>query len=932
MAIEERVVSVVRELAHELGGDRAASAVTPTASLDRNVGLGSLERVELLMRLETEFGRELDDRFLLLDTPREIADAVTGAPMLRAVLPSRMEPQPPPAALRLDDVTTLVDALHRRAVAEPNRVHVLLHSDAEVTKLTFAQLWDGAARIAHSLRDRGVKRGETVAIMLPTGADYLESFMGVLVAGGIAVPLYPPARLDKIVEYLQRQARILANADARVMIAMEEAVPVTHMLRHAAPALDMIVTASELRDGADALTDVAGEGSAPALIQYTSGSTGDPKGVVLTHANLLANIRAIAGGVNLLPTDAAVSWLPLYHDMGLIGAWLNAMVHGIPLTLMSPLSFLARPERWLWAIHEQQATLSPAPNFAYELCVRKIRDEALQGLDLSSWRCASNGSEPVSTATLDRFARRFAPFGFEREALFPVYGLAECSVALCFPPVGRAPLVDRVERESFEREGRAVVAASDAATPLDFVSVGAPLPAHEVRLVDERGQDVADRVVGRLIFRGPSCTSGYYRNPEATARTISAGGWIDSGDLAYRANAELFITGRLKDLIIKGGRNLVPQEIEEVAGAIEGIRKGCVAAFGVPDDSSGTERLVVLAETHATDKAERTRLEGEIVSAIAAGVGIPPDTVVIVAPGTVPKTPSGKIRRGAAREAFLAGRIGAPPGVPVALRARLALARAITGVRYGGRVCIRAIQLVYLAVAWTIALLLVGPVVALLVLVLPAGKPVRIVSRVVARIALLVSGCRVAVDGRERVPRDGPVVFVTNHTSYADTPVLAAALPRDFKFVAMTEILSWPAIGVVARRGRHLMVDRWHRHQSVADAAAVEKDLRAGHAVLFFAEGGFSRARGLRPFRLGAFEAATATGASVVPVALRGSREVLPADTRLPHPGAIHLWIGEPIRPSGQGWQAIIDLRERTAEAIAAHCGEPRVAGVLRRL
>jgi 1-acyl-sn-glycerol-3-phosphate acyltransferase len=270
--------------------------------------------------------------------------------------------------------------------------------------------------------------------------------------------------------------------------------------------------------------------------------------------------------------------------------------------------------------------------------------------------------------------------------------------------------------------------------------------------------------------------------------------------------------------------------------------------------------------------------------------------------------------------------------VPVALRARLALARAITGVRYGGRVCIRAIQLVYLAVAWTIALLLVGPVVALLVLVLPAGKPVRIVSRIAARIALLVSGCRVAVDGRERVPRDGPVVFVTNHTSYADTPVLAAALPRDFKFVAMTEILSWPAIGAVARRGRHLMVDRWHRHQSVADAAAVEKDLRAGHAVLFFAEGGFSRARGLRPFRLGAFEAATATGASVVPVALRGSREVLPADTRLPHPGAIHLWIGEPIRPSGQGWQAIIDLRERTAEAIAAHCGEPRVAGVLRRL
>ena len=186
-------------------------------------------------------------------------------------------------------------------------------------------------------------------------------------------------------------------------------------------------------------------------------------------------------------------------------------------------------------------------------------------------------------------------------------GSPSASVALCFPPVGRAPLVDRVEREAFEREGRAIAGRSEVAAPLEFVSVGTPLPAHEVRLVDERQRDVAERVVGRLIFRGPSCTAGYYRNPEATARAISDDGWIDSGDLAYRANGELFITGRLKDLVIKGGRNLVPQEIEEVVGAIEGIRKGCVAAFGVPDETSGTERLIVLAETHDGGRTVRVR-------------------------------------------------------------------------------------------------------------------------------------------------------------------------------------------------------------------------------------------------------------------------------------------------------------------------------------
>ncbi len=922
---EERVLAIARDLARELSGDRAANAVTPTASLERDVGFGSLERVELLMRLETELGRELDDRFLLLDTPREIARAIPGAPILRAVpLPTAIR-EPVAAPVRLDDVTTLVDALHRRATAEPNRVHVMLQTDGQTQRITYAELWDGAARIARSLVDRGVKRGDPVAIMLPTSLDYLQSFMGVLAAGGVAVPLYPPARLDRIVEYLQRQARILANANARLMISMEEAVPVARMLHHAAPALETIVTGSALRTSAEPILEMACEGRDAALIQYTSGSTGDPKGVLLTNANLLANIRAIAAGVQLAPTDAAVSWLPLYHDMGLIGTWLSSMVHGIPLTLMSPLSFLARPERWLWAIHEQRATLSPAPNFAYELCVRKIRDEALVGLDLSSWRCASNGSEPVSAATLDRFALRFAPFGLRREALFPVYGLAECSVALCFPPVGRAPLVDVVEREPFEREARAVPAGANAAAPLSFVSVGKPLPGHEVRLVEDHDKDVGERIVGRLLFRGPSCTSGYYRNPEATSRTISSDGWIDSGDLAYRANNELFITGRVKDLIIKGGRHLVPQEIEEVVGGIDGIRKGCVAAFGVPDETSGTERLVVLAESRTTDDTEQARLEREAVAAVAAEVGVPPDVVRIVPAGTVPKTPSGKIRRGAAREAFEARRLGRQPRVPLRIRARLALGAAGSALRAAARVAMRALQVSYLFVAWTVALVLLGPAIAVLMFALPRGSPVRALCRAIARVAVEISGCRVTVEGREHVPRNGPVVFVTNHTSYADTPILVAALPLDFVFVAMTEILSWRVIGTLARRGRHLTVDRWHMRQSVADAAAVERRLRAGDAVLYFAEGGFSRARGLRPFRLGAFEASATTGAPVIPIALRGSRELLPADTRVPHPGKVRVWIGEPIQPAGSDWKAAIDLRDRAADAIAAHCGEPRL-------
>lgn len=927
---EGRVVAIVRAIARELGGDRAMSAVTPTASLERDVGLGSLERVELLMRLETAFGRELGDRFLVYDTAREIAAALPDAPLLQGPTTRTAIAEPLAATtVRVDDVTTLVEALSRRATAEPMRTHVLLHEGEEVQRVSYAALWDGASRIAAGLRERDVARGEPVALMLPTGLDYLQSFMGVLAAGAVAVPLYPPARLDRMAEYLQRQSRILANAGARVLVAMPEAAPVARMLHAAAPSLSTIVTAESLR-ASEPAESVTVRGGDPALIQYTSGSTGDPKGVLLTHANLLANIRAIAAGIDLRPTDAAVSWLPLYHDMGLIGTWLDAMVNGIPLTLMSPLAFLARPERWLWAIHSQRATLSAAPNFAYELCVRRIRDDALAGLDLSSWRAAFNGSEPVSAATIDRFVRRFERYGFRRESLVPVYGLAEAAVALTVPPLGRAPLVDFIARDAFARDGRAVAAPPTDETALRFVSVGRPFPEHEIRLVNERGTEVAERTVGKLVFRGPSCMAAYYHNAEATARAMLPGGWIDSGDLAYRDGGELFITGRVKDLIKKGGRNLVPQEIEEVVGAVVGIRKGCVAAFGIADEATGTERIVVLAESHARDDAERSRLEREAVAAVAAQTGVPPDIVCVVAPGVVPKTPSGKIRRAAARESFVAGRIEGTHGIPLRLRLALVGGAAAEGARRGARVVARVAQAAYLVAVWLIALVVIGPFALALLYLLPAGRPVRTLCRALSRVLLAISGCPLEVTGRDRLPRNGPMVLVTNHASYADSPVLVAALPIDFVFVAMREILTWRIIGTVVRRARHPTVDRWHLQQSVADAHAIEDRLRAGEAVLFFAEGGFSGMRGLKPFRLGAFQAAVATGAPVIPVALRGSRELLPADTHMPHPGRIHVWIGDALRAEGADWEAAVALRDRAADAVAAHCGEPRLEALPR--
>jgi fatty-acyl-CoA synthase len=922
---EERVLDVVRELAREVGGNRAASAVTPAASLERDVGLGSLERVELLTRLEASFGRELTDRLLMLDTPREIAHALHETTAASTISRERESPVEPAAAAQLDDVVTLAEALRRRAAADPGRVHAILEGDGGATEsLTYSALLEGAERIAAGLAARGIHRGDTVAIMLPTGAEFLQAFMGVLIAGGIAVPLYPPARLDRMAEYLERQARILANAEARVMIAMPEAAPVARVLRTLAPALSVIVTVDQVsersRRGGEPVTIGADDA---ALIQYTSGSTGSPKGVLLTHAAILANIRAIGAGVELRPTDVAVSWLPLYHDMGLIGTWLSGLVQGFPVSLMSPLAFLARPERWLWALHRRRGSLSAAPNFAYELCVKKVRDESIEGLDLSAWRCALNGSEPVSPATLDRFAARFERYGFRREAFMPVYGLAESAVALSFSPVGRGPLVDHVARDSFTRERIAVPAASGEPSALAFVSVGRALQRHETRVVDAAGVEVPDRVVGRLIFRGPSSMAGYYKNPEATAASAVTDGWLDSGDLAYRTAGELFITGRSKDLIIVAGRNLVPQEIEEVAGAVEGIRKGCVAAFGVPDEDAGTEQLVVVAESRCRTDAERERLERMVVAGVIEAVGVPPSVVRIVPPGTVPKTPSGKIRRSAARDRYLHG--GAALDTPLRLKAALvagAMARAVG--RLIGRVG-RALYIAYLAVATALSAIVIIPLLWLAVRLVPEGRPARILSRLTAWKMLAITGCRVAVDGRARMPRTGPLVIVANHASYADALALLRALPIDFVFVAMRELLDWPVVGALARRGLHPTVDRWNPQQSVADSAAIVARLRAGAAVLFFPEGGYRAAAALRPFRLGAFEAAIAAGAPVVPVAIRGTRRALRAGAWIPTPTRIEVWIGDPIRAEGEGWQAALRLRDQAADAIAAHCGEPRL-------
>ena len=919
---EARVLEVVRTLAEELGGARAAGAVAPAASLEREVGLGSLERVELLLRLESAFGRALDDRVLQAETPGALARLIAeGGAFEGPARPTRAEDLD--AATAPEAAATVHESLWRRAQSQPARPHVYLRRDDGTEEtITYGDLLSEAAAVAGGLRDGGLRRGDTVALMLPTGREFLAAFQGILMAGAVPVPIYPPARLDRLEEYAQRQAAILSDAEVRALVTIARARGVAAVLRASVPSLRDVVTVGELAARGASWAAPEGAGTDPAFIQYTSGSTGAPKGVLLTHDNLLANIRAVGAGLDVRPTDVGASWLPLYHDMGLIGTWLFCMHHGIPLALQSPLAFLARPERWLWSIHQRRATLSPAPNFAFELCVRKIPDHALEGLDLSSWRVALNGAEPVSPETIDRFVQRFAPYGFRREAMMPVYGLAESAVGLCFPPVGRAPRVDRIARVAFEKDRRAEPAGGEGAGVLQFVSVGAALPGHEVRLVDDEGVDVAERTVGGLIFRGPSSTAGYYRKPEATAAITRPGGWLDSGDLAYRAEGEIFIAGRRKDLIIKAGRNLVPQEIEEVTASVPGIRRGCVVAFGVSRPELGTESLVVVAETRKRGPGDRERLEGAITEQVAAALGLPPDVVALVPPGAVPKTSSGKIRRAATRDLYLAGTLGRRvAGTPLAMKLRIGARAAADAVAAGATRVGRGLYAAYLGVL--IAIL--APIVWIPVALVPSRRLASLLSRAGARALLSLAGCRLTREGGASLAGTQPVLLASNHASYVDVLVLLALVPRDFVFAAKAEVGSWPFLGTLVRRAGHLTVERFDVSQSVADAGKLAPALEQGRSVLLFPEGTFTAAAGLRPFRLGTFKAAVETGIPVVPLALRGTRAILRAGQMVPRPGPVHLWIGEAVAPDGNGWRAVVALRDRVATDIAAHCPEPRL-------
>ncbi|HEX7899877.1 MAG TPA: AMP-binding protein [Planctomycetota bacterium] len=919
-ALLQEVDALAREL--DRGRRRAA---TLESGLDKDLGIDSLGRVELLVRLEKRFGVTLPDASVagaetVSDLLRALGRAVPASAPVSAA-PAAAAPATDAGGAAPESSATLLDALEWHVAKHPGRVHIALQlENGGHDDISYADLLKESEEVAAGLHELGLEPGRPVALMLPTSRDYFKAFFGVMRAGGIPVPLYPPHRASQIEEHVRRQAGILASARVGVMITSDEVRKAGRLVQAQVPELRHVVTVPDLTRPGATVPRIRLKASDVAFLQYTSGSTGTPKGVVLTHGNLLANIRSMSEA-SRAENEVFVSWLPLYHDMGLIGAWLGSLTLGMRAVLMSPLMFLARPTRWLHAISRERGTISAAPNFAYDLCARKIPEADLEGLDLSAWRLALNGAEMIHPDTLDRFCERFAKYGFRRESMFPVYGLAECSLGLAFPPLGRGPKIDAIRRSDFADKGLATPVAADESGVLRFASCGRPLPGHEVRIVDEAGREVHERECGRLQFRGPSTTSGYYRNPEAT-RELFDGPWVKSGDTAYVAEGEIFLVGRTKDLIIRGGRNIHPQELEEAVGRVPGIRLGCVAVFGTADPATGTEKLIVLAETREQDPDARAKLVDAIQEAAVGLLGTGAEEVVLAPPRTVLKTPSGKIRRSACRELYERGTLLKPASVGVQV-ARLVASSVKPTLRRARQGMAGALYALWIRVFLILSAIPAVPI----TLLLPALSWRRAFVRLWSRATLAFAGIRLDVTGRDALSGEGPCVVVANHASYLDAVVLIAVLPSRFSFVAKREFTqSWFARLFMSRLGT-LFVDRFDPEKGVEDAGAAAEAVRQGRSLAVFPEGTFGRAPGLRPFRLGAFMVAAQASAPVLPVALRGTRSILRDEQWFPRRGAVGVTLGRPIAPAGGDWTSALALRDAARREILRACGEPDLTG-----
>jgi acyl-CoA synthetase (AMP-forming)/AMP-acid ligase II len=582
---------------------------------------------------------------------------------------------------------TIVDLLVRASRSDDTGLRLLDRSGAE-TWMPWAAVFDRACAARERLLDLGIRHGDRVGLVFATEPAFFDALFGVMLAGGVPVPLYPPVRLGRLDEYRARTSQMLRAVGARLLLANRRAYHVLgEVARDAGPALGCRVL--DVAPGLKARGPTNGvltwdPGSSDrgriadispsdiGLIQFSSGTVDEPKAAALTHDALVAQAALLNGYWPDTPEirHSGVSWLPLYHDMGLIGCVFTAVERPGTLTLIPPEAFVARPAIWLQTISRYRASVSPAPNFAYSLAAQRIRDEEMEGLDLSCWRVALCGAETVVPDVMRAFQSRFARWGLAPETLTPVYGLSEAALAVTFSDITRPFVSRRFDRQSLARDGVAVEADGGR----ELVSVGRPLPGFEVRVVTDEGKPLPESRLGLVECRGPSIMERYENNPQAT-RNAFHDGWLRTGDLGFLWKGDLFLAGRRKDVLIVRGANHSPEEVEGAVQGVDGVRAGCaVAVSWLPEDADGEQVLLFVEARRGVARGAYEQIAAACPRRVIAATGLVADQVIVLAPGTLPRTSSGKLRRQETLRRHLAGTLGPAPA-PTAARMARAVAR-----------------------------------------------------------------------------------------------------------------------------------------------------------------------------------------------------------------------------------------------------------------
>ena len=519
----------------------------------------------------------------------------------------------------------------------------------------YTDLLDRTRAVAGALLDVGLSPGDVVGVGIAEPDAFLHAFLGASYGGMVPAPVCPPWPGGSATSYIGTTQPMLDASGARAILTTASLVPAFESLRAVSPVVSEILDVETLRGPAlrrahPVTLDM------PAFVQFTSGSSSEPKGVVLTHANLAANTAAIVGpgGLAIQDHDIGVSWLPLFHDLGLIGMALATLYRGIRTHFMPASLFLKRPVEWLRAIGRHRGTVSFAPSFAYDLCVRRVPEHELVNLDLSSWRVAGCGAEPIQASALASFADKFKRAGFDERSLMSCYGMAEHTLAATFSPLGRPPRIDTVRTEELATQNRAIPRDTDATPGTSVVSCGRAFPGHTLRVVDSRSRPLADRHVGEIVLRGPSVMKGYLTDDagQDTGRDDS----LYTGDLGYLVDGELYVCGRLKETIIVNGRNYFPQDVEWAVAELPGVRKGRVVAFGTTTSGQPDRLIVVVGAGRVLSPALARSIRRQVLEML----GVPVDEVVTVAGNVIPRTTSGKLQRARVKAAYEAGGFGTP--------------------------------------------------------------------------------------------------------------------------------------------------------------------------------------------------------------------------------------------------------------------------------